>query len=95
MAAAAPAGGVGSPCISLCRIHAGSGWCEGCLRTLDEIVGWGRLDDANRTAILQRLPPRRVAWRAIKAAAAANACTSVPSSAPTPAQPPAADGGAA
>lgn len=44
-----------SPCTSVCRIDADSGLCEGCLRTLDEIAGWSRLDDAAK---------RRV-WRTI------------------------------
>ena len=37
---------VASPCVSLCRMDADSGWCLGCLRTLDEIALWGSLDDA-------------------------------------------------
>lgn len=38
-----------SPCISVCRVDADSGWCEGCLRTLDEIAAWSRLgNDAKR-----------------------------------------------
>ena len=32
---------VPSPCVSVCRIDAASGRCEGCLRTLDEIARWG------------------------------------------------------
>ena len=36
-----PAGPVPSPCISVCRMDAVTGWCEGCFRTLDEIAGWG------------------------------------------------------
>ena len=39
---------VASPCISLCRMDPASGLCEGCLRTLDEIVAWGMLDDAGK-----------------------------------------------
>jgi uncharacterized protein len=40
---------VPSPCISVCRVDADSGWCEGCLRTLDEIAAWGQLgNDAKR-----------------------------------------------
>ena len=37
-----------SPCTSVCRIDADSGLCEGCFRTLDEIAGWSRMDDAGR-----------------------------------------------
>ncbi len=55
------AGGVASPCISICRMDAATGWCEGCLRTLDEIAAWGSQDDSARLAVLQRLPARRQA----------------------------------
>lgn len=39
-----PASGpsVPSPCISVCRIHADHGYCEGCFRTMAEISGWYR-----------------------------------------------------
>ncbi|MES2944848.1 MAG: YbaK/EbsC family protein, partial [Pseudomonadota bacterium] len=40
---------VPSPCISVCRIHADSGLCEGCFRTLGEISNWSRSSaDAQR-----------------------------------------------
>ena len=47
---------VPSPCISVCRIDAASALCTGCLRTLDEIAAWSRMEDAGK---------RRV-WRAIE-----------------------------
>jgi predicted Fe-S protein YdhL (DUF1289 family) len=41
---------VPSPCVSLCQMDAGSGLCQGCLRTLAEIVQWsGASDDLKRT----------------------------------------------
>lgn len=36
---------VPSPCLSICRMDAATGWCEGCFRTLEEIAAWGSLDD--------------------------------------------------
>lgn len=33
-------GKVPSPCINVCRMDAKTGLCEGCLRTIDEIVAW-------------------------------------------------------
>jgi prolyl-tRNA editing enzyme YbaK/EbsC (Cys-tRNA(Pro) deacylase)/predicted Fe-S protein YdhL (DUF1289 family) len=48
-----------SPCISVCRIEARTGWCEGCLRTLDEIAAWSLLDDAAKRAVWKLLPKRR------------------------------------
>jgi predicted Fe-S protein YdhL (DUF1289 family) len=41
-----------------------SGWCEGCLRTLDEIAFWSVLDDDDKQAVLAELPQRRVLWAA-------------------------------
>lgn len=63
-----PAAPAASPCINICRMHAGTGWCEGCLRTIDEIAAWSRLDEAGRRAVLASLPARRVQWRALRAA---------------------------
>ncbi len=55
---AADAPHVPSPCQSVCVMHPGTGWCEGCLRTLDEIAAWGRMDDAARRAVWALLPER-------------------------------------
>ena len=63
--------GVKSPCINVCRMHAGTGWCEGCLRTIDEIAAWGALDDRLKREVLALLPERRRHWRALKVDAAA------------------------
>jgi len=52
---------VPSPCTDVCRIDPASGWCEGCLRTIDEIAAWGSIDDAARREIWKRLPVRRQA----------------------------------
>ncbi len=49
---------VPSPCISVCRMDAGSGWCEGCWRTLAEIADWSRMDDARKRAVWEQLPRR-------------------------------------
>jgi uncharacterized protein len=50
---------VASPCTNVCRIDAASGWCEGCLRTLDEIALWSALDEAARRAVCADLVLRR------------------------------------
>ena len=71
MATKAPATGVPSPCINICRMHAATGWCEGCLRTLDEVATWGRMDEAARLALIDRLAPRRTAWRLLQDSGAA------------------------
>ncbi len=53
-----------SPCINVCQMDAATGWCGGCLRTLDEIARWSSWDEARRHAVLAALPERRVAWLA-------------------------------
>ena len=45
-----------SPCISICRMDAATGFCEGCLRTIDEIAGWRRMSDQDKRSV----------WRAIE-----------------------------
>ncbi|GAB3645715.1 DUF1289 domain-containing protein [Ramlibacter alkalitolerans] len=47
-----------SPCISVCRIDAASGTCEGCYRTLDEIAAWSRATEEEKRAIWDRLLQR-------------------------------------
>jgi uncharacterized protein len=40
-----------SPCISVCRMDAHSGWCQGCYRSLNEIASWSGLGDEDRRAV--------------------------------------------
>jgi predicted Fe-S protein YdhL (DUF1289 family) len=54
---------VPSPCISVCRIDPATGWCEGCLRTIDEISCWSALDDDDKRAVWADLARRRSAGR--------------------------------
>ena len=49
---------VASPCNKVCVMDAQSGYCRGCLRTLDEIARWGGMSDAERQAVLAALPAR-------------------------------------
>jgi predicted Fe-S protein YdhL (DUF1289 family) len=58
---------VASPCINVCKMDDATGWCTGCLRTLDEIAWWSQLDDADKQAVWQQLPQRRVQWLARQA----------------------------
>ena len=55
-----------SPCNSVCRMDARTGWCEGCLRTLDEIAAWSMLEDHEKRAVWKLLPHRRETLAAIK-----------------------------
>ena len=56
-----PAPGIASPCINICRMEPLTGWCEGCLRTIDEIAAWSSLDDMAKLRICKQLPQRREA----------------------------------
>lgn len=42
---------VPSPCVSLCKMNRDTGFCEGCMRTIDEIVGWSRAGDDFKRAV--------------------------------------------
>jgi uncharacterized protein len=50
---------VPSPCTDVCRIDERSGWCAGCLRTIDEIAAWSALDDAAKRKVWAELAARR------------------------------------
>lgn len=47
-----------SPCISVCRMDAASGFCEGCMRTLDEIAAWGMMDNRAKRAVWKQIEQR-------------------------------------
>ncbi|WP_345812624.1 DUF1289 domain-containing protein [Paraburkholderia sp. PREW-6R] len=57
-------GGVPSPCISVCRMDASTGWCEGCLRTIDEIAGWSLFSDDAKRGIWNAIELRHVEFMA-------------------------------
>lgn len=42
---------VPSPCVSLCKYDRDTRVCEGCLRTIDEIIAWGEADDDFKRAV--------------------------------------------
>jgi uncharacterized protein len=49
---------VPSPCISLCRMSSTTQLCLGCFRTLDEIAGWGRMDEASKRDVWRSIEQR-------------------------------------
>ncbi len=55
---AAASSHVPSPCQSVCIMHPETGWCEGCMRTLDEIAAWSRMDKSAKLAVWAQLPQR-------------------------------------
>lgn len=49
-----------SPCTGVCRLDAGR-VCEGCGRSIDEIIGWLEAPDARKHEILAAAARRRAA----------------------------------
>ena len=54
-----PLAAVPSPCINVCRMSPRTRWCEGCLRTIEEIAAWSGLDDAAKRGVWSELERRR------------------------------------
>lgn len=48
-----------SPCQNVCQMNPQTGYCIGCLRTLDEIADWLEMNDAQKRLLLARLDARR------------------------------------
>jgi predicted Fe-S protein YdhL (DUF1289 family) len=48
-----------SPCVDVCTLDHARNVCTGCLRTIDEIVAWGRFSDDERRWIMADLPNRK------------------------------------
>jgi predicted Fe-S protein YdhL (DUF1289 family) len=63
--------GISSPCNRVCVMHPASRICVGCGRSLDEIARWAALSEAERLAIMARLPARLAALNAGNATPAA------------------------
>ncbi len=48
-----------SPCVNVCQLNPETGYCIGCLRTLDEIADWLEMADGEKLELLARLDERR------------------------------------
>ncbi|RZF27612.1 DUF1289 domain-containing protein [Paraburkholderia sp. UYCP14C] len=59
-------GSVPSPCISVCRMDASTGWCEGCLRTIDEIASWSTQDNDAKRAVWDAIEVRHAKLMALR-----------------------------
>lgn len=42
---------VDSPCLSWCQIDSVNGWCEGCMRSLDEIADWSAMSSVEKRQV--------------------------------------------
>jgi hypothetical protein len=45
-------------------MDASTGWCEGCLRTIDEIAGWSSFDDDAKRAVWDAIEMRHAEFMA-------------------------------
>lgn len=50
-----------SPCVAVCRMEPDTGLCTGCLRTIDEIAGWGAMPETQRLQVWAHIDQRRAA----------------------------------
>ena len=52
---------VSSPCQQICQMNPQTGYCIGCLRTIDEIANWLEMSTEEKRTVLQRIDERRKA----------------------------------
>ncbi|UCD70172.1 MAG: DUF1289 domain-containing protein [Betaproteobacteria bacterium] len=50
-----------SPCVNICQINPETGYCVGCMRTIDEIAGWLEMTNEDKRQVLNQLEERRKA----------------------------------
>jgi len=50
---------VASPCQNICQIDPQTGYCVGCLRTIDEITDWLEMSNEEKRRLLAQLGERR------------------------------------
>jgi predicted Fe-S protein YdhL (DUF1289 family) len=49
---------VASPCNSVCTMNPASGFCNGCLRSLNEIADWAVLSDDDKRQVWRQIGER-------------------------------------
>ncbi len=49
---------VPSPCVSVCSLDGSGAYCEGCLRSLDEIRLWSANTDTEKKDVWERIAQR-------------------------------------
>jgi predicted Fe-S protein YdhL (DUF1289 family) len=47
--------------MNVCQMDPQTGYCLGCLRTIDEIAGWMDFSETEKLEVLERLDERRLA----------------------------------
>lgn len=56
-----------SPCNKICTLDIRSGLCLGCGRSIDEIARWTAMTAAERARVMDELPARLAAVKAVPA----------------------------
>jgi acyl dehydratase len=70
---------VPSPCVDVCRMNPETGFCDGCLRTIEEIAAWASCDDGKKRAVLVRVESRRRGARIVTIGESFEATLALPS----------------
>ena len=52
---------VASPCVNICQLNPETGYCIGCMRTIDEIGDWLEMTNEEKRQVLNKLEKRRKA----------------------------------
>ena len=50
---------VASPCVAVCKMNLANDFCDGCLRTIDEIAAWSKLGNEGKRLIWRQIEQRR------------------------------------
>ncbi|MGO9422691.1 DUF1289 domain-containing protein [Roseiarcus sp.] len=54
---------ISTPCVNVCVVDPASALCIGCGRTVEEIAGWGAMNEKERLAVMAGLEARLVEAR--------------------------------
>lgn len=49
-----------SPCINVCKMDEASGLCQGCRRTIAEIIAWSKASEADKRALWREIQRRPI-----------------------------------
>ncbi len=51
---------VASPCNNHCIMNAANNYCDGCFRTIEEIIHWSVYSDEEKKQVLQKVERRKM-----------------------------------
>jgi predicted Fe-S protein YdhL (DUF1289 family) len=54
---------IDSPCIKVCSLDERTGYCLGCLRTIEEIASWSQMDNRERQIVNQNINARKISLK--------------------------------